>query len=74
MMVPEEMLHRMRDHPEIKWTEIARMAFAEMLKELDSRHRTIKIRGASMYGRRLKNKVYELSTGPRAPLKELGLE
>ena len=74
LSVPEEMLRRMREHTEIRWTEVARIAFAKKLEELGSGGRVIRVRGVPMIGRKLKNKVFRFTDGPRAPFKELGLQ
>ncbi len=36
LAIPDEMHLRMKKHSEIKWTEIARVAFASKLKELEA--------------------------------------
>ena len=43
LSVPEDLYRRMRRHPDVKWTEVARRAFAEHVTSLE-RKREGKIR------------------------------
>lgn len=35
LSIPEELYERMRRHPEVKWSEVARKAIAEYLRRLE---------------------------------------
>jgi rhamnose utilization protein RhaD (predicted bifunctional aldolase and dehydrogenase) len=35
LSVPEDLLRRMRQHTELKWSEVARQAFERRLKEIE---------------------------------------
>lgn len=41
LAIPDELNHRLRKHPELKWSEIARMAFERKLKEVELEHRIL---------------------------------
>ncbi|HLF06643.1 MAG TPA: hypothetical protein VI893_05675 [Thermoplasmata archaeon] len=73
LSVPDELHVRMRKHPEIKWSEVARQAFVEKVDNLETEPRIIKVRGIRP-PMRIKNRVMRVVEGVRAPahmLKEL---
>lgn len=41
LAIPDELHHRLSRHPELKWSEIARMAFERKLKEVELEHRIL---------------------------------
>ena len=67
LSVPDQLHERMRKHPEIKWSEVARQAFAEKVDRLDAEPRVIKVRGIRP-PMRIKNRVFkDAEDGERAP-------
>jgi rhamnose utilization protein RhaD (predicted bifunctional aldolase and dehydrogenase) len=62
LSVPEDLLRRMRQHTELKWSEVARQAFERRLKEIElaekllSRSRLTE-KDAERIGHRVKAKV-----------------
>jgi hypothetical protein len=58
LSVPDELHERMRKHPEIKWSEVARQAFEEKVEKLEAEPKVINVRGIRP-PMRIKNRVYE---------------
>ena len=73
MALPDELHRRMRAHPEIRWSEVARQAMEAMLDQIENGIPVIVAKGFRPV-LRLKNKVYRDSDGPRPDFKALGLE
>ncbi|HLF06623.1 MAG TPA: hypothetical protein VI893_05535 [Thermoplasmata archaeon] len=72
MSLPPELHQRMRAHPEIKWTEIARSAIEARLDDIESGIPVIVVKGFRPR-MKLKNKVFRRSDKPNPDFDALGL-
>lgn len=62
LSVPKEMLEKMKQHVELKWSEIARQAFEKKLREIELMEKLLSKselteKEAEMIGHKIKSKI-----------------